>query len=149
MICLIHTMIDTGMITELKCQRPECLFDYADFNFTFTNKANDRRGNPLGPCLDHIIPRHQGGLHRIENLRLAHIGCNAGWRKGITGSFHTAVSREAVRQRAIKQHASGRGPDFTDPERNRKISEALTGRGSEIAKRGWETRRRNAENRIL
>jgi hypothetical protein len=34
----------------------------------------------LAPSLDHVVPLSQGGLHCYENVRLAHVGCNA--RKG-------------------------------------------------------------------
>lgn len=33
--------------------------------------------NPLRPSVDHVIPRAMGGSDRLENLRPAHLGCNA------------------------------------------------------------------------
>ena len=48
------------------------------------NKIVDRNAdyshdeyNPLYPSLDHVIPRSKGGTHTPDNLRLAHVECNA------------------------------------------------------------------------
>jgi hypothetical protein len=32
---------------------------------------------PLGPSLDHVIPKSKGGQARPDNLRLVHLTCNA------------------------------------------------------------------------
>ena len=34
------------------------------------------RGSDLGPSIDHVVPRSQGGSDDLANLRLAHWGCN-------------------------------------------------------------------------
>lgn len=39
-----------------------------------------RRGSRLAPSVDHVVPVAEGGTKHIDNLRLAHIRCNA--RKG-------------------------------------------------------------------
>ena len=42
---------------------------------------SDKNGRSIGrmyPTLDHIIPISKGGSHTWENVRLAHMGCNAG-----------------------------------------------------------------------
>lgn len=36
-----------------------------------------RRAHPLGPSMDHVIPRSHGGYWYLENLRPAHYGCNS------------------------------------------------------------------------
>lgn len=36
--------------------------------------------SPLRPSLDHVVPFSRGGSDGAENLRLAHLGCNAGLR---------------------------------------------------------------------
>lgn len=33
--------------------------------------------DPMSMSIDHIIPRSQGGSHKIDNLRAAHLLCNA------------------------------------------------------------------------
>lgn len=43
------------------------------------------RGNPMGPSVDHIVPRSQGGSDDLTNLRLAHWKCNN--RRGNRGGF--------------------------------------------------------------
>lgn len=32
--------------------------------------------DPLSPSLDHIVPLSKGGAHSLENVQLAHLGCN-------------------------------------------------------------------------
>lgn len=132
---LLHAMIDLGRVTALECQWPECRYPGQPFT------KNNTKGAPLRPSFDHIDPRHKGGLDRIENLRIVHGGCNSSWRRGLIGSFHTPESRRLVADRARQQHADGRGPDYTDPVRSARISAALSGRMTEPAQRGWETRR--------
>jgi 5-methylcytosine-specific restriction endonuclease McrA len=34
------------------------------------------RGNPMGPSIDHVIPRSHGGTDDLANLRLTHWKCN-------------------------------------------------------------------------
>lgn len=34
------------------------------------------RGNPMGPSIDHVVPRSQGGTNDLANLRLTHWVCN-------------------------------------------------------------------------
>ncbi len=36
-----------------------------------------RRGHPLGPSMDHVVPRSMGGSWDLSNLRPAHFGCNS------------------------------------------------------------------------
>lgn len=38
------------------------------------------RYDPKQPSADHIIPLSRGGTHSLDNLQLAHLGCN--WSKG-------------------------------------------------------------------
>ncbi len=33
--------------------------------------------DPMSLSLDHIVPRSQGGNHNMENIRIAHLDCNA------------------------------------------------------------------------
>ncbi|MFJ2535867.1 HNH endonuclease [Microbacterium maritypicum] len=39
-----------------------------------------RRWHSLGPSMDHVVPRSQGGTWDLWNLRPAHYGCNSGRR---------------------------------------------------------------------
>lgn len=49
-------------------------------NFTLRSGT---KGNPRGPSIDHIVPRSQGGLNDLANLRCAHWACNQ--RRGNRG----------------------------------------------------------------
>ena len=40
------------------------------------NVKSGPRGYDLGPSIDHVTPKSLGGGDNIENLRLAHWGCN-------------------------------------------------------------------------
>lgn len=133
MVCIIHTMIDMELITELRCQHPECKFDYADFDFTYVNAAGDQCGNKHGPVLDHVIPRHKGGPHRIENLRLVHRGCNSMWRKGLRGFTHTPETRAKLSTSVKKAHQDGKLKSIYTPERDAKI------RATNIASGLWKS----------
>jgi hypothetical protein len=146
MLVILHIMIDQNMITKIECQFPECIYETRIFIFNELNKNGDGRGNKYGPVLDHIIPQREGGSHRLENLRLIHRGCNSTWRRGLTGQTHTLATRLKLSQLAVKQHNEGRVQDYSNPERNRKISIANSGvMGSERAKRGWLTRKARKE----
>lgn len=142
MIVILHQMIDHEMITKLECQFFECMYDSRSFKFDLLNKNGDGRGNKLGPVLDHVIPQREGGLHRIENLRLLHRGCNSSWRRGLTGSFHTDESRRKISLLTTQQHLDGRIQDYSDTVRNAKIAQAMSGTAGTLrALKGWETRR--------
>lgn len=41
--------------------------------------------DPLSPSIDHIVPLSMGGEHSIDNVQLAHLGCNS--RKGNRVAF--------------------------------------------------------------
>ena len=43
------------------------------------------RGSDLGPSVDHIVPRSEGGSDDPANLRLTHWGCNRSRRTGAKG----------------------------------------------------------------
>ena len=36
-----------------------------------------RRWHPLGPSMDHLLPRSRGGTWELHNLAAAHYGCNS------------------------------------------------------------------------
>ena len=133
---IVHCMIDSGQVATIECQMPECRLPSRAFT-----KQPTARNQPDAVSLDHIVPKREAKNDRLDNLRLSHVGCNAGWRRGITGTHHTAESRAVISERAKQQHADGRGPDYSDPARGAKISAALTGKASEAATRGWATRR--------
>ena len=38
--------------------------------------ASGTRGDPMGPSIDHVVPRSQGGTNDLANLRLTHWVCN-------------------------------------------------------------------------
>lgn len=38
--------------------------------------SSGTRGSDLGPSIDHVVPRSQGGSDDLANLRLTHWGCN-------------------------------------------------------------------------
>jgi hypothetical protein len=132
---IVFAMIDARRVTTLECQHPQCVLETR----TFAKKSG--RGQRDGLVLDHIDSRANSGSHHITNLRIVHNSCNAGWRRGIIGTFMTDEARERCRESALRQHAEGRGPNYQDPSRNKKISQALKGRMSEASKKGWETRR--------
>lgn len=48
-----------------------------------TTLPSGPRGNPLGPSIDHIIPRSEGGADTLANVRLTHWTCNR--RRGNRG----------------------------------------------------------------
>ena len=37
----------------------------------------DRGRNPRYPTVEHLLPQSAGGTHDLDNLRLAHKGCNS------------------------------------------------------------------------
>lgn len=45
-----------------------------------------RAPHPRSATLDHILPRSLGGLHTVENVQLAHYGCNSRKRNRIDGT---------------------------------------------------------------
>ena len=51
-------------------------------------------GDPLSPSLDHVVPRSLGGGNEDENLRTAHIKCNA-----IRGDGHLDITVDEYRAR--------------------------------------------------
>ncbi|WP_051681720.1 hypothetical protein [Cellulomonas sp. HZM] len=60
------------------CERPVCLYPELDRVIVF----GLRRNHPHGPSLDHIVRLADGGHPTARwNLRPAHFGCNAGWRR--------------------------------------------------------------------
>lgn len=118
---IIHAMIDLDIITEIACQRDDCL--YPDQPFT-----KSRRGDPHLICIDHIHQRHLGGIHRVQNFRIMHLGCNAGWRKGLTGTFHTSETRALISEKVKRAHSDGKLKKIYTPARNAKISAANKGR---------------------
>lgn len=66
-IMLAHALVALGK--PLRCSMPECA------------RGEDGRDlfEPLGPnrlSIDHAQRREDGGNHRPENLRFAHLGCN-------------------------------------------------------------------------
>lgn len=119
---ILHAMIDAGIITEFKCQATTCLMPTREFV-----KAGPR-GTPDLLVIDHIVPRRDKGSHKIENLRIMHNSCNAGWRKGITGSFHTDATKAVIRDKVKQAHADGKLKKIYTPERSAKISAALKGK---------------------
>jgi hypothetical protein len=42
-------------------------------NITLTSGT---RGDPMGPSIDHVVPRSKGGTNDLANLRLTHWTCN-------------------------------------------------------------------------
>lgn len=116
---ILHVMVCTQQIITLECHSPSCRLDTREFDPTLM-KSGKR-----GIALDHIIMRSDNGHHQIHNLRPVHRSCNSGWRKGKLGTFHTDESRAVISDRAKQQHSDGRGPNYQDPTRNAKISEAV------------------------
>ena len=84
MYALVHAMIDAGIVTSLECQHPNCKLDDRAFS---KERGKGHAYIEDAMSIDHIIPRRDGGSHRIENLCLAHRKCNYGWRAGHKGSF--------------------------------------------------------------
>ena len=58
-------------------------------------------GDPLSPSLDHVVPRSLGGGNEDENLRTAHIKCNA-----IRGDGHLDITADEYRARLGVLHVS-------------------------------------------
>jgi len=58
-------------------------------------------GDPLSPSLDHVVPRSLGGGNEDENLRAAHIKCNA-----IRGDGHLDITTDEYRARLGVLHVS-------------------------------------------
>ena len=116
---ILHAMIDSGQITEFICQATDCKMPTREFI------KKGPRGSPGLLVIDHIVPRRQNGSHHIRNLRIMHNACNAGWRKGHTGSFHTEETKERLRETSRKAHAEGRMKHIYTPERNKRVSEGI------------------------
>ncbi|WP_413775521.1 HNH endonuclease [Microbacterium sp. J1-1] len=62
-----------------------------------------RRWHPLGPSMDHVIPRSRGGTWDLWNLRPAHYGCNSGRRD------RDIPARPGIRSRRWGTRVGGRG----------------------------------------
>ena len=58
-------------------------------------------GDPLSPSLDPVVPRSLGGGNEDENLRTAHIKCNA-----IRGDGHLDITADEYRARWGGSHVS-------------------------------------------
>lgn len=119
---IIHCMIDAGIVTKLECMATECKLPTREF------LKQGPRGSGGLLVLDHIVPRRTRGSHQIGNLRIVHNSCNAGWRKGITGSFHTDETKAVLSAKMKQAHADGKFKKIYTPERGQKLSEAFTGR---------------------
>ena len=130
---LFHAMIDAEILTSLECQREDCLYPGESFS------PVKGRGHLLRISIDHVTPKQFGGVNRIENFRIMHVGCNAGWRIGLLGTFHTIETRQKISIALIGHKQS--------PETRAKRSATLKGRfgNSDAAICGWDTRRKNAQ----
>lgn len=127
---LVHAMIDLDFVKEIKCQHSVCLYQDQPFQY-------ERRGDPLSLDLDHIIGQRDAGLHRVENLRITHHGCNVGWRRGLPGTFLTDDVRRAIGAKTALAHADGRMSKVYTEERNRNVSrgrlrKSAIARGEEV-----------------
>lgn len=119
---IIHALIDAGRVTKIECQMPVCQRSTRDF------AKSGRRGQGDLLVIDHIVQRQDGGSSRIENLRLAHLSCNSGWRKGRPGVVFTEEVKARISAKVKKAHADGKFKKTYTPERGAKISAALSGR---------------------
>lgn len=64
-------------------------------------------------------------------------------RKGVKLSAETKTK---IREAVLRQHTEGKGPDYRDPIRNKRISDALRGKkrgpqSPEQMKKWWSSRR--------
>jgi len=72
------------------CEVERCLYPELGRVIVFGLRPN----HPHGPSVDHIVRLNDGGHPTARsNLRPAHFGCNAGWRRG----RHDAVERPRSR----------------------------------------------------
>jgi hypothetical protein len=119
---IVHALIDAGRVLKIECQMPECRRDTRVF------AKSGRRGQGDLLVIDHIVHTQDGGSNRIENLRLAHLSCNSGWRKGRPGVIFTDEAKARISAGVRKAHADGKFKKIYTPERGAKISAAFTGR---------------------
>lgn len=141
---ILHAMIDDGIIVKFTCQAPTCLLPTREF------VKQGPRGTGGLLVIDHIVPRRDKGSHKIENLRIMHNSCNAGWRKGLPGTFHTDETKIVIRDKVRQAHIDGKFKKIYTPERSAKSRATYMSKTPEersrISKQSWETRRqRQAE----
>lgn len=113
---IVHALIDAGRVTAIECQITKCKRESRKF------AASGHRGQGDLLTIDHIVPRYEGGSSRIENLRLAHLSCNSGWRSGKKGKPHSQETRDRLSQVMKQAHADGKFTKIYTPERAAKIS---------------------------
>lgn len=82
--CLIHALIDLGIITKLECMWDDCICETRKFS------CHEGRAHPLMLTIDHIVERCEGGDDRPSNLRIMHHRCNSalGSRNAIIRTPH-------------------------------------------------------------
>lgn len=119
---ILHAMIDAGTITKFECQAATCLMPTREF------VKKGPRGTPDLLVIDHIIPRREKGSHKIENLRILHNSCNAGWRKGLPGVVFTEETKAQIAASMRQAHKDGKFKKIYTSERGAKISAAFKGR---------------------
>ena len=62
-------------LTDYLAQRDGCACGICGKRVDVTLSSGPR-GNPLGPSIDHVVPRSHGGTDDLANLRLTHWSCN-------------------------------------------------------------------------
>lgn len=68
---VVHGLIDLGIVEAIECAMPRCRHETREFIYEHPKQ----RARVLS--IDHIKTVREGGSHRPENLRLAHLGCNS------------------------------------------------------------------------
>lgn len=106
-------MIDMGLVTEIACQMPRCL--YPGQQFAASQAGETVRKFRLS--LDHIIPTSVGGPDRPENIRIAHVGCNSAASNGAKRGLAQTVSNWLKRHRHLQMTAYGIDPYELEDER--------------------------------
>lgn len=97
---IIHAMIDSGQVTLLECQADPCRRQ----SKTFAKSGRRGQGDLL--VLDHIHEQQLGGSHRLDNLRIVHLSCNSGWRRGRPGAQHSTETRQVLSDKMKELHAT-------------------------------------------
>lgn len=98
-IMTAHALVAAGFVTAIECAMPRCIYETREL---------DPRTRSLALSIDHIIALSQGGTHRPENLRLAHLGCNSAAThhdESITHKKSITLKRTRRMQKYAKRNA--------------------------------------------